>query len=598
MFRLILQIFTLLTPSQHRRFYKIQILVVLMAIGEMLGVASIIPFMVLVGDMDQLTKNPIIFQIYQVGGFSSYTEFVFILGVGVLLMLFVSAIISVLTIWVLSTFANKIGIEIADRLFTHYLRKNWLYHVSTNSSQLTKKIAVEADRVTGGIIIPLIQMNSRLVLSLFLGLSIFIYDPIVAIIGVAIFAIAYFTFFKLVKRKLQRNGRIISETNEQRFRLMNDSFGGIKEVLFLGRHNYFINFFSQKGRSLSHSIATNQVLAQVPRYFLELMAFGSMIALLLYLIASYNGNLGIILPIISVYAFVAFKLIPAFHQIYGYLAEIKGNIAAFETIKQDLIDSKTTKLNISKHNQNILYPKKQIILDDLTFTYPNIEKETISKINLFIPANNIVGIVGPSGSGKSTLIDILLGLIKPQKGCIKIDDTIIDDDNCRSWQDTIGFVSQRIFLLDKSIAENVAFGVPPEHINLKQVQTVLDLANLGELIQSLKEGIHTRVGERGVQLSGGQCQRIGIARALYNKPKVLIFDEATSSLDGITEKAIMKAIHDLSGRKTVIIIAHRLKTVQKCDHIFFINKGKLIDQGTYQKLINTNKVFKNMAEHA
>ena len=215
-----------------------------------------------------------------------------------------------------------------------------------------------------------------------------------------------------------------------------------------------------------------------------------------------------------------------------------------------------------------------------------------------ITANNIVGIVGPSGSGKSTLIDILLGLIKPQKGFIKIDDKIIDDNNCRSWQDAIGFVAQRIFLLDKSIAENVAFGLPPEQIDLQQVQKALDQANLREFVQTLKEGIHTRVGERGVQLSGGQCQRIGIARALYNKPKVLVFDEATSSLDGITEKAIMKAIHDLSGRKTVIIIAHRLKTVQKCDNIFFINKGKVVDQGTYQKLINTNKDFKNMAEHA
>ena len=232
--------------------------------------------------------------------------------------------------------------------------------------------------MTGGIIIPLIQMNSRMVLSLFLGLSIFIYDPIVASIGVVTFAIAYFTFFKLFKRRLQLNGRIISETNEKRFRLMNDSFGGIKEVLFLGRDSYFIKIFNKKGRSLSYSRATNQVLAQVPRYFLELMAFGSMIALLLYLIASYNGNLGIILPIISVYAFVAFKLIPAFHQIYGYLAEIKGNIAAFETIKQDLIDSQKTKLMILKHNQDILYPKKQILLNNLTFTYPNAEKKLLA----------------------------------------------------------------------------------------------------------------------------------------------------------------------------------------------------------------------------
>lgn len=217
---------------------------------------------------------------------------------------------------------------------------------------------------------------------------------------------------------------------------------------------------------------------------------------------------------------------------------------------------------------------------------------------MLIPINNVIGIVGPSGSGKSTLIDILLGLIKPQQGQLKIDGQAINDQNLRSWQNNIGFVAQSIFLSEGTISENIAFGIPQDQIDTGRVKNALKLAHLDELISSFEDGIHAKVGERGVKLSGGQRQRIGIARALYHQAEVLIFDEATSSLDGITEKMIMNAIHDFSGKKTIILIAHRLKTIKKCDQIFLIDKGKLIDQGTYEELIKSNEHFKNMSLNA
>jgi ABC-type multidrug transport system fused ATPase/permease subunit len=598
MFKIIKQLFNLLTSSQLKRFYILQILVVLMAFVEILGVASIIPFMTLVGDMRQLQQETFIAQVYQLSEITSETRFVFLLGVGVLIMLLFSAMISMLTIWRLSIFGNKMGVEIADRLFTYYLKQNWLYHTTGNSAQLTKKLAVETDRVTSGIILPLMQMNSRIVLALFLGLSIFIYDPKVAFVGITTFVLAYFVLFNIVRMRLQLNGRAISEMNEQRFRIMNESFGGIKEVILLGRQSYFIKFFNQTGRTLAYSGSTNQVLAHVPRYFMELIAFGTMIALVLYLIATHNGNLGLILPILSVYALATFKLIPAFHQIYGSLAGIKANIAAFDSIQQDLIESKQTCLTSQKLEVIRLRPKKKIQLVNVNFTYPNLQKSTINQINLSIPANSVVGLVGSSGSGKSTLVDIILGLIKPQEGSLKIDNKIIDDKNLRSWQNTIGFVAQNIFLTGGTIAENIAFGIPKDKIDLDQVQRALKLANLNEFVQSLENGIYTKVGERGVQLSGGQCQRIGIARALYHQAEVLVFDEATSSLDGITEKMIMEAIHDFSGKKTIIIIAHRIKTVKRCDRIFFIEKGRIVDEGTYETLLETNEKFKNMVLYA
>ncbi len=598
MFQLVKQLFNLLTRSQRRSFYVLQVLVVLMAFVEIIGVASIIPFMALVGDMSQLQQDTIIAKVYQSSGIESESQFVFILGIGVLVMLFISAMISMFTIWRLSMFANNIGAEIMDKLYTHYLKQDWLFHAYGSSAQLTKKIATEALRVTNGVIVPLMQMNARIALALFMSLTIFIYDPKVAIIGLAVFSVSYYILFKVVRMRLQNNGSAISEVNEQRFRLMNEGFGGIKDVLLLGRDNDFIKRFRKTGHTLAYSQGTNGALYQVPRYFMELIAFGSMIALLLYLIASHNGNLGMILPILSVYALATFKLLPAFQQIYVSTAQIKGHIAAFESIKQDLTNSTKSKPKVMKLNDGYLRPKNKIELEDITFTYPGKEEPTLNHLSISIPANSVIGIVGPSGSGKSTLINIMLGLIDPQQGQLKIDNKVINDENRRPWQNTIGFVAQSIFLSEGTIAENVAFGIPHEQINTEKVQQALKLAHLTELLESLEQGINTKVGERGVQLSGGQRQRIGIARALYHEAEVLVFDEATSSLDGITEKMIMEAIHDFGGQKTIIMIAHRLKTVQKCDQIFFVDKGQLVDQGTYQELIETNEHFKNMAAHA
>ena len=598
MFKLIKKLFTLLTPGQRKRFYGLQILVILMAFAEIIGVVSIVPFMALVGDMNQLQQNTIIAQAYQVSGVSSESQFVFLLGLSVLVLLLISSIISILTVWKISMFANKIGVEIADRLYSHYLKQDWLFHASGTSAQLTKKIAIETARVTGGVLVPLMQMNAKIILALFMSISVFIFDPKVAIIGFFTFTVSYFFLFKVIRSRLQHNGEAISATNEERFRLMNEGFGGIKDVILLGRDSDFINRFNETGSTLAYSHGTNAAYTNTPRYFIELIAFGSMISLILYLMVSHEGNLGMILPILSVYALVAIKLLPAFQQIYSSIATMNGNIAAFDSIEGDLDNSLKAKSAVTNKEESLLHFKQEITLKNITFTFPKKEEPALNQLNITIPVNSLIGIVGPSGSGKSTLIDILLALIDPQQGELKVDNNVINKKNRRSWQNTIGFVAQNIFLSQNTIAENVAFGIRKDQINLEQVRQALKLAHLTELLESLKDGIHTQVGERGVQLSGGQRQRIGIARALYHKAEVLVFDEATSSLDGITEKMIMEAIYEFSGQKTIILVAHRLKTVEKCDMIFFIDKGKVIDQGTYQELIKKNEQFKKMANHA
>ena len=598
MFKIIKQLFNLLSASQRKRFYLLQVLVILMAFMEIVGVASIIPFMSLVGDMSQLQQDTVYAKLYQASGISSELEFIMIIGIGVVIMLFVSGTISIFTTWRLSMFGTQMGTELSTRLYTHFIKQNWLFHASVNSAKLTKKIVNETNRVSGGIILPLMQMNARIVFTIFMVISIFIYDPKVAIIGITIFAVVYLILFKVVKSHLERNGKAISEIFSKRYRLNNEGFGGIKDLLLMGRDDNYIKSFRQTSQSLAYSQGTNNALAQVPRYFIEIVAFGSMMTITLYLISNYNGDLGKILPTLSLYTLAAFKLLPAIQNIYANVAAIRGNIAAFYSIQKDLIWSMHTKVSKQETEKSCLHVKDKIILDNITFTYPDKIKSTLKHVNMSIPNNTVVGIVGPSGSGKSTLINVLLGLIEPQEGDLKIDDVVINEHNRRAWQNSIGFVAQNIFLSDRSIAENVAFGIAKDEIDLDRVNKALDLSHLTELLRNLDNGINTLVGERGVKLSGGQSQRIGIARALYHEAEVLVFDEATSSLDGISEKKVMEAIHEFGGQKTIIMIAHRIKTVQNCDRIFFVDKGQVIDQGTYQELIDRNKDFQKMAAYS
>lgn len=599
MFKLIKQVFSILTGPQKKQFYKLQFLVIIMALTELVSIASIAPFMALVGDISIVEREGVFQKLYYLSGLTNPMDFLFYIGLVVLFTLGLSTIISIITIWSLSLYATRIGTEIADKLYTYYLNKDWLFHTSGSSAQLTKQLSIESMRITNGIIQPLMQMNAKIILAIFISVTLLIYDPFIAISGLILFVIAYFILYSLLRKKLENNGKNISSSYTDRFRLMNEGFGGIKDVLLLNRSDDFILRFKESGKIFALSSGTNNALSQVPRYLMEFIAFGAMIGLVLLLIKVHQGNLGTVLPVLAIYALAAFKLLPALQQVYGSIALIKGNTAAFDAIKYDLEQSFKTEILMSEDiTEKHLSFKQQISFNNITFTYPGKTNAAVSGLSMIIPTNNVIGLVGASGSGKSTVIDLLLGLLTPQQGSLCIDNVCINDSNKRAWQNTLGFVPQTIFLTEGTIAENVAFGLPAKDINVHQVNKALRLANLTELIQELPSGINTKVGERGVQLSGGQRQRIGIARALYSEANVLIFDEATSALDGITEKIIMEAIHDFNGKKTIVMIAHRLKTVEKCDIIYLMEKGEIVDQGTYSQLVDTNPKFREMAEHS
>ncbi|WP_404475109.1 ABC transporter ATP-binding protein/permease [Vreelandella venusta] len=596
------EFYSLLTQQQRRQLLRLQVLIIGMALAQIASVVAIGPFMAVVGDMSKLQGDGWLAWAYDISGMQSPKTFLSLLGGMVLGVLLLAALVSIYTTWRLALYSAQVGAELSSRLYRYYLHQPWLFHSVQNTSGLTTKVSAEVQRVTIKIINPAMELNAKLIMVSLMTLAIFLYNPLVAISGMVIFVSTYLLLYQTVRRYLTINGKRVSEAQAKRFKLMNEGFGGIKDLLLLHRQAGFTSRFDKASQRIARGEGVTQGLSEAPRFAIELVAFGSVIVLVLYLLNLYEGNLGAILPALSIYALAGFKMLPGFQKIYTSITKIRGNLAAYDAIRDDLIASRDELKNthiasVTHENTQITpwVPQREIKLQDVAFDYPGSRGFALDGLNLTIPANKMVGLVGSSGSGKSTAIDLLLGLIEPQKGGVLIDGVPLTPENLRHWQAGVGFVPQQIFLSDASILENVAFAIERDDIDVERAKEALHMAQLDDLLERLPEGLETRIGERGVQISGGQRQRLGIARALYQQARVLVFDEATSALDGITERRVMDDIQRFSGQMTVIMIAHRLATVKGCDIIYMLENGRVSDAGTYDDLVSRNHTFQMMA---
>ena len=534
--------------------------------------------------------------LYVITNSTSRDNFLILMGSLVVGILFVSAIVATLSLRYIYHFAQRIGAEISSNLFDYYLSTNWLFHTQNNSSKLITNIAGECSRVTTGIVVPALIMNAKIVISLSIIIFLLSVDFLVTLVGFTIFGLVYFIIFSSVKYKLGLNGQKLTEHQNIRIKTMNEGFGGVKDILLMNRAEQFKSRFRNSSLIYGHAVGTQQTLSDIPKYWIELLAFGTMVLLILFLMIASKENFALIVPTLSMFAMASYKLIPAFQQIYFYLSGIKFSQSAIDSISKDL---RTFNSNIimnqssRQNNQDLSY---SIRLNDVTFSYPNKGSPVISNMSLEIPENSLIGFAGPSGSGKSTLIDIILGLLIPNSGSLVLGENTISKNNTYLLQSRVGYVPQTIFLSDNTIKNNIAFGLDDADIDEMKINNCIDQSQLQDLINSLPDGLETMVGEKGVQLSGGQRQRIAIARALYRKPKILVLDEATSALDGLTEQKIMQSIHKIASDITVIIIAHRLNTIKECDMIYFIESGKIVDSGSYDELISTNAKFQSLSK--
>ena len=486
---------------------------------------------------------------------------------------------------------------ISKRILENYLKQPYSFFLDRNSNEMTKTILSEADHLIGNVFRPAFNMISYSIVMITLMTLLIIINPWVAIAAAALMTILYLIVFQSQKNKLKDLGEIKVLANKDRFMAAGEVFGGVKDIKLRGFEKDYINRFNRPSIEYARTHAARETIQQIPNYIIEAVLFGAMLMLSVIIISTSGGLdgdvLGYVLPILGLYAFAALRLKPAITIIYQGIVSLRYNRAAVDDIYNE-INLNPPKYAIDKINTKPLKAKKIISLKNVSYSYPNSEIPTFKDLNLEIKVGTAIGIAGTTGAGKTTLVDVILGLLRPTKGDISVDGVKVSDSNLGAWQKLLGYVPQDIFLTDSTIYENIAFGTSPEKIDMEHVEHCAKLAQVHDFIsKELPEKYKTMVGERGVRLSGGQRQRIGIARALYHNPEILVFDEATSSLDSATELAVMEAIDNLAKQKTLIIIAHRVDTLKNCDNILLMRPNEINIYSSFDKLVSIVNDYKN-----
>jgi len=530
-----------------------------------------------------------LFEFSGIFGIKTSQDFLFILGVTVFLLLFISLLFKAFTTWFQLRFITMIQHDLGKQLIKGFLNQPYIWFLNRHSADLAKIIFSQINEVNSKAIKPMFQIISQTLVTITLVTLLIIVNPKISLIIFLTFFFTYLILFKVIKRRLKRIGNEQLISDRMRFESVTEAFGAIKELKLSRLENVFIKRFSDPAKIFAKHTVNALLLGQLPRYLIEIIAFGGILLITLYFV-SQNNNFATSIPLISLYAFAGYRLMPSIQIIYFSVTQLKFAGPSVDVLYHEIKNLKQPL--IYQENNEVVF-KNIISLKNIHFHYPYASKKILKNINLEVKINTTVGIVGATGSGKTTLVDIILGLLPSQNGVLKIDNNIITNNNVRAWQRQVGYVPQSIFLTDDTIAANIGFGIEKKDINQDNLVKAAKLAKIHEFIsQDLSKKYETVIGERGVRLSGGQRQRIGIARALYHQPKLLIFDEATSALDNQTEVSIMETLKNLKDNVTIILIAHRLSTVKKCDQIFLLEKGQLKNQGTFDELINIDENFK------
>lgn len=587
--------FKLLTRHERRRGMLMLGVVMIVALFEATAVVSIVPFMKASADRGMVETNTYMKLAYDRLGFSSVNDFLMFLGLGSFVLLVTAAIVRIWGKYAVTIYVQALRSSIETRLLENYLRQPYEFHLNRHSGDLTKSILSEVGLLISNVFQPIADMIGRGFTLILLVTILMVYNPWIALSAMVVLGGSYLVIYRIVFRFIDRIGRARAVANRARFETAIEALGGIKVIRLLARERMYLDRFSRPSRDMSRYLALDLVLGQVPKYLIEAITFGSVLVLSVVLLrGAQPGEAGDILPALGLYAFAGSRILPAIQQIYRAVTQMRFGAPGLETILADMRD-RSDLLTIPEGPVEPLAFHKNIGLRALSYGYPGSSTAGISGITLDIPFGSSVGIVGTTGAGKTTLVDLILGLLAPSSGHIEVDGQPLSADTLRRWQANVGYVPQDIFLSDDTITANIALGLAPAEVDLDRIQDCARMAQIDSFIdEELPEGYDTQVGERGVRLSGGQKQRIGIARALYHDPEVIVFDEATSALDNLTERDVMAAVGALQGTKTIIIIAHRLTTVQMCDQIMLLDKGRNIAQGSFEELSKNNATFARM----
>jgi HlyD family secretion protein len=593
------EFWAILTPKQRRGILTMQIVSMAMAFSTVSGIAAIAPFFAVLGQPELIDHNALLHWVYAHGGFSSKRSFVVALGIAFIAVMLIANLINVLGSLAMSRLALRIGTELQSTLFGEYLSRPYSFHIRANGTMLFNNILHETARATNGILRNAFLLVTNLVTASFIILSILLLKPMIALAMIAGLAGGYALIYFVLRNRLLKLGHSQSRFGIEQAQILRESLGAIKEIIVLQAQNFFRGRFERASKSYSLAAAHSQVVAQNPRHLMECVAAVGLVGLALVLSGREDG-VGPWLGQLTFLAFAAYRLLPILQQVFAASVNIRADRAALSLIAPDLRRARaaihtTSSANFARADCAWqVRPQREIRLEEVSFRYATDQPWALRGVSLRVPAGAAVGIVGVNGSGKTTLVDVIVGLLVPSEGRVEVDGSTLDESNRAAWQSRIAYVPQNMFLLDSSIAENIALGIPAADINRHRLLESVRLAQLDEFIKTLPAGYDHRVGERGIQLSGGQRQRIGIARALYRSATVLVFDEATNALDGLTEQELMMTLGSLRGRYTTILIAHRMTTVRSCDIIFELENGKIAGSGTYDGLLKSSAVFRRM----
>lgn len=481
---------------------------------------------------------------------------------------------------------------IGSDLYKCYMQAPYTFHLSRNSSELLRNITHETRYLLNFVMKPSMVVITNIVLITAIVVFLMLIEPVITVFAIVFLGIVGFTFLRLLKKKMRSFGKQAQKDRQLMIQDVQEGVGGIKDLSVLNRTATFIKRFGINIKSYARSQAFTTVASRSGKPVMETLAVGGMllIATILYL---QGRELDIVIPILTLFAAATIRLLPATQELISKINSMRYYIYSLEPIYQDI--RRLRKNSAAQCFDGSIEYKgwMELTFNKVSYAYPNSSEQAVKHLSITIPRGTAVGFVGSSGAGKTTVVDILLGLLEPMEGGVEVGGKSIFK-NLPVWQKKVGYIPQNIFLADDTLRKNIAFGLEDNEIDADLINEAIEASQLTNLVESLDKGLDTVIGEAGVRLSGGQRQRIGIARALYHKPEILIMDEATAALDNITEKYIIEAIERLKGERTVIMIAHRLSTVQNCDKLYFMKNGEITESGTFDELLETSKEFQMM----
>jgi len=565
---------------------------------DMIGIASVAPFIIVITNQKILNTNSLILKIKETFYFSNNEVIVFLAIFSVSLIV-LNQLFRIFALWYEERVSHGVWLNIHTQLFRYYVNQPFIFHIQTNSNSLLEKIQIRANAAVAGVIHPFFQILGHFFVLFFLSLLLIIANPFVAIVLIISASIFYLFIFSKLKKKIVAYGKFSPEFSHKTFKLVEQALKSIKDIKIKDNANYYTNLFNPLAKKYAYNQVKLHVFSLIPRNILEIFAYTFGFCLVLYFIMGESKKFQEIAVVIGIYAITLQKLLPAIQGLYQAIAQFKYHKPSFDIIYSDLVRSRESfEKNNKKERENIKYTfTDKINFQNIKFCYPNSNKEVLDIQNLDLQKGKFIGISGRSGSGKSTFVDILTGLLIPERGNIFLDGKKIENDVKKNLQSCIGYVPQFSFIADDTIKNNIALGFKKDNIDFERVKKAAEIAHISEFINNeLTSGYETNVGEDGIKLSGGQRQRICIARAVYRYPQILVFDEATNSLDSLTENEIIKSIDQFKQIKTVVMVTHRVSTLKGCDEVLFFEDGKLAGKGGYHELIKTNSKFKDLTE--